>query len=156
MLLSWHIHTVSVSYIVLFVCYIETWPGLDFTDIISKVLIEGRAEWKSTWEIYDHQCCGNMRWKTFGCVVMMWERVTLLTVLERLNAQTPPRIARDHFLLTSNAWAQLFYKKTTAKSSRQKVPGLFCCALHKFKTASPLSCNVASHGGEVVCTCPPG
>lgn len=70
---------------------------------------ECRPKLRSSSEIYVCQSCENLRWKTFGYVVMMWESVTHLTVLERLNAQTPPRIVRDHFLLTSSAWAQLLF-----------------------------------------------
>lgn len=63
-------------------------------------------------------------------------------------------IVIDHFLFASSAWAHLFFYKTTAESSRQKVPALFCFALRQFKMASPLSCNAALHGGDVVAPVP--
>lgn len=61
---------------------------------------------------------------------MMWESVTHLTILERLNAQTPPRIVRDHFLLTSHAWAQLFLEDNKSRKQQTKGPRvlLLCVA----------------------------
>ena len=67
-----------------------------------------------------------------------------------------PIIVRQHFLLTSRACAGLVRLQQQQNPSRQKPQGFFCCAACKFKTASPLSCNVARHGGEAICTCPQG